>query len=215
MRSRQTSILQPHTLNAAASLRLDSRGNCSLFAALRNCSGASDDEVDAQTAALIDALRTGVLIDDTLTDDMRVVEVFERLHGFFASHPRRLARCTMTPDVNDDQQSTSRSLVATFLDSGKLVSDLLADTRLSSRLLQYKQIRHLPKVIGGDSALLLELLDALQDVQTLDVVYRDQVYLLNENLKEYFGHETRIFKRLEYVATQTRELLNVSMLSSY
>ena len=71
-------------------------------------------------------------------------------------------------------------------------------------------MRYLSKVIGGQSALLLELLDALQDELSLDPVYRDQLYILTEEVREYFGKESSVFKRLEYVAKQTQDLLNVS-----
>lgn len=71
-------------------------------------------------------------------------------------------------------------------------------------------MHHLKKVLGGSPSLLVEYLSMLQDEPTLDDTIREQIRLLVDNLNDYFLKEPHIFKRLEYVAEQTVELLNVS-----
>ena len=70
----------------------------------------------------------------------------------------------------------------------------------------------LNKVIGGQPSLLIEYLSMLQNEETLDETMREQIRMLVDNLNDYFLVEQRIFKRLEYLAGQAVELLNVCIL---
>jgi hypothetical protein len=75
-------------------------------------------------------------------------------------------------------------------------------------------MRNLRKVLGGSPSLLVEYLSMLQDEPTLDSTIREQIRIMVDNLNDYFMEEPRIFKRLEYMAGQTVELLNVSLFNS-
>lgn len=70
-------------------------------------------------------------------------------------------------------------------------------------------MRNLKKVLGGSPSLLVKYLSMLRNEPTLDSTIREQIHIMIENIDEHFAHEPRIFKRLEFVAAQTVELLNV------
>ncbi|KAI6194576.1 hypothetical protein M3Y96_01139500 [Aphelenchoides besseyi] len=168
---------------APRAIRLDSDGHCLLFDGLQRC--AKTMEQQRETWSLISDLRSNVLWDDDLTDDMRMVYAYEKLHGFYVRHSNWLEDCAKEP-VNNGMD------VQRFIQIAK----------------RFKQIRNLKKVLGGSPSLLVELLTVLKDEETLDVVVRDQLQMMTQNLNEYFAEEPRIFKRLAYVVAQTTDLLN-------
>jgi hypothetical protein len=73
-------------------------------------------------------------------------------------------------------------------------------------------MRNMKKVLGGNLPLLVEYLSMLKSEPTLDSTVKEQLHILVDNLKEHFVSEPRVFKRLEFVAQQTVELLNVYFL---
>ncbi|KAI6228617.1 hypothetical protein M3Y99_01202100 [Aphelenchoides fujianensis] len=168
--------------HAPRALRLDADGHCPLFEGLQKC--AKSGEQQKETWALISDIRSNVLSDD-LTDDMRLAYVHERLHGFFVRHPDWLEGCS-------SQIVRNGMTLQKFIQAGKTC----------------KQLRNLKKVLGGNPALLVELLSVLQEEESLDATMREQIRMMTDNLVEHFEEESDPLKRLVYVAKQTQELLN-------
>lgn len=63
-------------------------------------------------------IRSNILWDDTLSDDQRMVYVFEKLHGFFVRHPDWLEECA-------DKSVYNGLTLQRFLNAGKLVNNAL------------------------------------------------------------------------------------------